>query len=540
MTAAIVAAVAVAAAGVLLAVRAGTSANASHSGPIAVIGAKGKTVAVAPDIALPAAILQIAKPVSETFRVTPSGPLHTSAKIQIPLTARVTSGAQFVFILTSESPNGPWTPLPTRVIRGGWWAEATVTHLSWFTGIKIDLSEALSAVKKFFDDFTGGAYANPDPPTCDNQSAARNNDEYTVTYSPGNTLLWCFGMDNGKRVLKIVNNRRYPLLLTHNLPIVGGTSSLDLFQMVAKLLTPGGTVIFQRLEDDFGADIPAGFYGGVHVNFSAEGQLLSSLEVGLNSLFAIITHFGAKDDPNTIMKVIDTLLSVNSCLSAIGSIAAMLSGCLSPYQLYKALGLPWGLILAPLAASSALIDYMHGALNGAFDQWNNRSQFTILVDHHNSAIQGLLGPWSVHDSSLCIGQALDLQAAQAPTYAPPCSGSAPVGWIRAWEGCNMLYTGSPVCNEWLPFTYTVSADGTLHGTISGPSVYTGENGTILQGLNYPYPYMDTGNTFTLKLADPGLLLGTENSTAPQVSPGQIAYCNYSTISQADQRQYCGA
>jgi hypothetical protein len=29
-------------------------------------------------------------------------------------------------------------------------------------------------------------------------------------------------------------------------------------------------------------------------------------------------------------------------------------------------------------------------------------------------------------------------------------------------------------------------------------------------------------------------------TAPGVSPGAIAYCNYKTISQTNQRQYCGA
>ena len=518
-----------------------SSAANVNRGPVAVIHAKGKTVTTTTDVKLPNSILQIAAPVSEMFRITPSGPLRRSAIVQIPLTSRVTTGAQFVFILTSESPNGPWTPLPTKVIRGGRWAEATVVHLSWFTTIKISVSEALGAVKKFFDDFTGGTYSNPDPPTCDNTSEARNNGEYTTTYTPGNTLLWCFGMEKGKRVLKIVDYRRYPLLVTHNLPLTGGTFSLDLFQHVAQLLTPDGTVLFPQAEDDFGADIPVGYYGGVHVDFSGEGQLLSSLEVGLNSLLAIITRFGAKDDPTTTLKIMDKLLSVNSCASAIGSVGAMLSGCLSPYQLYKAMGLPWGAVLAPLAAASALINYMHGALDGIFDLWNDhRSQFTILVDHHQNALAGLLGPWNVHDSSLCIGQTLDLGAAQPPTYVPPCSGSAPVGWIRAWEGCNMQTTGVPVCNEWLPFTYTVSADGTLHGTISGPSIYTTTNDVVIPGLKYQYSYMEPNDTFTLKLTAPGLLTGNENSTAPGVSPGVIAYCNYNTISQANQRQYCGA
>jgi hypothetical protein len=102
--------------------------------------------------------------------------------------------------------------VPGGLIDGGRYVEATVHHLSFFGAALVDWRALLNDLEGAWNSFTDGAYSNASPPSCDNESEATQ-DGYSVTQSmKGSTALSCYGVENGQRVLKIVDNRRYPLL----------------------------------------------------------------------------------------------------------------------------------------------------------------------------------------------------------------------------------------------------------------------------------------------------------------------------------------
>ena len=461
---------------------AGTTTGASYHGPMAQITLHSAQVVEVPNAGVTAAGIGRA---SETFRITPSGSLARSEVLTIPL-VRTEPSNGLVLVFTSESAGGPWTPLATTLIRGGRYASVRVSRLSFFEAVKISWQAAMTDLESFFAGFTGGAFSNASEPLCARRAVARSGG-YSASATAGDTVLWCFGLENGQRELKVVDNRRYPLLITHGMPLIAGTSSTDVFQLAARELSPGGAVVFPGYEDDFSADsIPVGHWAGIHADLSPEGQLLSSLEVGVSALFSIITRFGAGDDPTKIMKVVDKLLTINACRAALGSVGAMVSSCLSPDQIAKAFGVPWGVVLAPLAAVSGLIAYFRGSLNGIFDQFNSRSQFTIVIKHV-TPYTAFAQQWGVHDGTLCIGEALDTSP-QALNGGPPCSGSGTVGWERGWMGCGSINGQVPVCNEWwrLSFSYDQSS-GTVLATVVGNPIATTFNGQLIPGLHGPVP-----------------------------------------------------
>jgi len=175
---------------------------------------------------------------SAVYHITPDGPLPRPVTILIPLSHRVPPSQQkLAFVFTRETATGKWQPLKTRVVRDGAYASVTVHRLSWFSGFTIDPNQVLTELKSFFKELTNGSFNNASPPSCDQSSAAQS-DGYTYATS-GTAMLPCFGVDsNGGRVIKLVDNRRYPELITTSMPVAVGSS--DIFQKIGQMLTPDG------------------------------------------------------------------------------------------------------------------------------------------------------------------------------------------------------------------------------------------------------------------------------------------------------------
>jgi hypothetical protein len=506
-------------------------------GPSATISLPDKKVALAVALSAPASWSSFATPVSSTFQIIPSGPLQNPALVKIPLLHQEPASDGLTIIMTTDNPSRGWTPLATTVIDGGRWAEATVTHLSWFTAVRISLSSALDSLKSFFKDFTADTFTHAQAPSCSNKAQAYAG--YFHVVDQGNGLLWCLGIQNGQRVLKVVDARRYPLEISHTMPIVGGSSSTDLYQFPTRWLSPGLAIVFPFLEEDFGADIPDGRYSKIITDFSGSSVAFDALEVSAQAFLSIVTHFGASDDPTATMKVVDKLLTANSCFQAVrsGSIGAVLSGCLSPYQILKDFGV-YGVLLAPLAAASGLIDFLHSSLNGIFDVIDNRTVTAITVQHPAAPGGVFLGQWVASGMAGCVGTTLNLTGLnETSNQNPPCasSGLAPVGWISTGTSCGGT---NQVCTEYFEFTYTVNSQGQLVGTISAQPIYTSydANGNIVVvHPGSPSPLLVKGSVFTLKHIAQGFLqisyapIGNGNNG----SEGVASYWCNTTVSQTN-------
>ncbi len=421
---------------------------------------------LAPGVTLPASALEVSVPVSPTWQISPSGTLAKPAVVTIPLTRREPNDGLTV-IFTAESPRGPWTPLKTKVVHGGMYAQATVTHLSWFRVVRISADDVMSVLRAFFNALTSDATSNALPPDCQGTGPQARTDGYSITSASGSTVFWCFGMQNGSRVLKVVNNRRYPLLLIHGMPVIGGDGTGDMFQRAAELLSTSGVVAWPQSEIDFGATVQPGYWAGVSANVADEGQYLYSLDVGVQALFEILSRFGFGDQPTKVMTVVNDLLSLDTCRASLGNVGAMISSCLQSDVIDKVVGFGYSWVLSGIATLTAVWEYFRGSLNGLADQFDGRSRYWIKVTHVVQAApySTYLGRYVAHDTGLCIGQALDLTGYNGSNQ-PPCSGSGTIGWLREW-GCGFIAlptaaNPSPPCGyAWAPLTFTYHADGTV-------------------------------------------------------------------------------
>jgi hypothetical protein len=462
--------------------------------------------------------------------------------VRLPLTQPVPNGWAIV-VATAQSPAGPWSYLPARLGANRHVAIFTTTHHSLFTVLGEDVSSLLQWFKsQFLDGLSSGATASATPPECADQAAARS--IYTLQSSAGPTVYWCFGMDStSQRVLRVVNNRLYPMEIQHpglsvaEKPTIDYGSLASLSHLISgrdSILAPGGQI-------GYGVSLPAGEESGAQTAMDDFGQSLFALQTGINALLAILTRFGAGGASNGVSVMSDELGDA-ACADALsgGNPGAILASCLSPKDMVDDFG-PAGLLLAPLAAAGALADFFASEFQGLHDIWTHRDQYTIIIDHPSGqAVAGYsayLGRWYVHDGEICTGQALDLSTYNGTADAP-CSGSGTSGWERGY-----ISLSPPQCGfAWVPLSFAYQAGdrviataSTTNGSGRATTFCTpASSGKIVPcgGLS---PEGVVPVTQTLSLVKAGVL----KIVVPQGYFGGLTFdwCSPSA-SQADQQRYC--
>ncbi len=358
------------------------SSAAATAGPVVVSG-----VSVAPTVtdkgtaAAPGRGIAFA---SHVFALGPSGPLPSSATVTIKLNRTLAAGTPVV-AATKESASLPWTYLPATLSGDGASAAFTTSHFSLFGVLWLDTKDLAAAFKAdFIDDVTGGLTQTVTKPTCQHESEARG-DGYTVTSSSSDAVYWCFGIENGTRVLKVTVHRRYPMEIAHpNMNVISNhynhlaLSALShLTSGNATIVEPGGTAVFN-------ADLLAGggVRGGESISTQMDGlgQSLYALQVGIETLTNILTRFGAGADKKAVDYFGDAL-QAHSCTQGLaeGTSGAIISGCLNPKQILQIYGVK-GLLLAPVMAIGGVIAFFHSEYNALIDQFNHHDKYTITLN----------------------------------------------------------------------------------------------------------------------------------------------------------------
>ena len=119
--------------------------------------------------------------------------------------------------------------------------------------------------KAFLDGLDSGATMDVSKPSCTGEDQARMGG-YSVTSSTTDAVYWCFGMSGSNRVLKVVNDRRYPMevALPHSV-LQGG--SIDWAQLSSLSFRISGRdkarsshpVIKSRIRSTFPHQVKAAF-----------------------------------------------------------------------------------------------------------------------------------------------------------------------------------------------------------------------------------------------------------------------------------------
>jgi hypothetical protein len=314
---------------------------------------------------------------SKVYQVTPRGRLETSTTLRLPLNRRIPRG-YVVVAATAKSKGAPWLPLIAKPSGDGKYVTVSVTHLSIFSVFGISVKRALAWLKKnVLDGIDGGFTAEAQPPHCQNEAQARTNG-YSIASNSKDTVFWCFGVENGQRVLRVVNNRRYPLAVTHPGLTVIKAGSLDLeLAQLSRAVSGNETIISPRDEVVFGADLTSGGTGAIHTEFDGVGQSLYQLEVGVSVAVDMLTHFGASG--HATLTALKTLLKSKDCASAIGgSSGEVIEKCFTPGQIKEAFGYA-GLLVAPIMAAGPILNFFRSEFNSVFDQVNHRDEYRVVI-----------------------------------------------------------------------------------------------------------------------------------------------------------------
>lgn len=325
---------------------------------------------------------------SGMVEVTPTGPLVAPATITIHLTSPAPQG-DAVLVRSSESEDGPWNWLPATLSTDRETVHLTTTHFSFFQVFGIDVGKAIDIFKRdFLDGFDSQATTDVGRPSCQGESVARS-DGYTINSSTTNTVYWCFGMVGVGRVLKVTDDRRYPLQVLHpNLSVLDG-GKIDAPQLSSlshwgsgqsTIIGPGDSVTYQ-------VNVGPGSQGGIQTTMDGMGQSLVALQVGVTALADILTKFGLGKS-STGWSATQQLLSSTSCVDALGQgPGAILASCLNPKALVRLFGLK-ALLLGPIVEAGALVAFFHSEWNAMVDQINGHGAYTVVIKNGSTAPSG--------------------------------------------------------------------------------------------------------------------------------------------------------
>jgi hypothetical protein len=291
-----------------------------------------------------------------------------------------------VVVATAETGHGPWTYLTARLSADRRTAIFTTTHHSIFTVIGENLSSLLKFFKtQFLDGLSSGATASAAQPSCAGQQAARSG--YGIQSSSGATIYWCFGMDSsGQRILRVVNNRLFPLEIRHPGLTVAERPAIDYSSLAAlsHLLSGNLSILAPGAQIGYHVSLPRGQQTGAQTAADGFGQSLFALQTGINSLLAILTRFGAGGASKSVTAM-KHALDDEACANAMlaGSPGSILASCLTPKEMADYFG-PTGVLLAPLAAAGGLADFFASEFEGLRDILTGKDRYTVVIQHQTA------------------------------------------------------------------------------------------------------------------------------------------------------------
>ncbi|MGH3197875.1 MAG: hypothetical protein ACRDNT_18610 [Streptosporangiaceae bacterium] len=424
---------------------------------------------------------------SRTYQLSPPGPLASPQTVRLPLTRRVPPGWAVV-VATAETSSGPWTYLAARLSADRRTAIFTTVHHSIFTVIGENVSSLLKFFKtQFLDGLSSGATASAVRPSCAGQAAARAG--YSVQSSSGGTAYWCFGTDSsGQRILRVVNNRLYPLEIQHPGLAMAESPAIDYGSLasLSHLLSSHQSILAPGAQIGYRVSLAPGHAAGAQTAADGFGQSLFALQTGINALLAILTRFGAGGASKNITAMNDAL-GDTACADAmlVGNPGSILASCLSPKDMADYFG-PAGLLLAPLAVAGGLADFFASEFQGLHDILTGHDKYTIVIQRQTAV--AVLGQPAGTFASNSQGFG---QVRPVTVY----NGGDPTGLVMhitwsSWGGNTATGTGS---SDWVGPNQSVATGTQETVTIVAFDLGTCDGKLMYQAVEWYFP--QHGGTF---------------------------------------------
>lgn len=418
-----------------------TVATAAPDLPAKATGLPDGTKLVVSDTSAGAGTTENLDFVSPVYTLEPNGPLDKPAVVTLRLDHAVPANVPVV-VASRDSDAGPWDYQSGTLTSDQKHVEYTARRLSRVGVLGIDVEGALTRLET---DLGAGLAPGLDhtskSPDCAGERAARK-DGYAVASGKQKTLSWCFGLENGKRVLKITNRRRTPVSVTHSgarvLDAPPGDEAWASWAKVLRdkdtLLTPGHTV-------SYAADLDPSGLLTLDAHSSPAEESLRLLQAGVRAFALRLLGFGAGriDIPATV----SALLARPPCAkSLVKDSDALVSHCFSQAKLAQSFG-SRAALLAPLVS-----DFSFSTVFRKQAKMLARESLVhqrIVVRRTKADFGVFVGSWTGHTRSLTVSK-------------------EGVVTEKVSDGC---------CNPIIELTYQLAAPGTGRSPLSAKAKITG-------------------------------------------------------------------
>lgn len=433
---------------------------------------------------------------------------------------------------TTHKPDG-WVPVEAQISADGLHASIVVDHLSWFQALWSNVAGMWNELKtQFLDGMTSGVFAQAKRPTCRNEEQAKT-DDYRINSDSKDTIYWCFGVEKGERIVRIVNNRKYPLeVKTTNLTKIDTDTFrlefVDLLRaMGQQFLMPGDSMTYKvSLKHDARAT--------VDTNISKSALGVHSVETVVKSLITLIAKIDTSKPANAV-EMIKKIAEKGDCIGVLGTmnIGDLIAKCFDKDFLFENFG-PTAVFLAPVMAVFAIASVGQSLWDAYNDGRNGKATYNVTVTRPKPDPFGpFIGTWGRHLSYFEIN---------ADGTGHDHTGSGAGGT----EGCG---TGDDYCSFEGDFRVTANSDGTLTATYTKVwAVFRGEQQATMPP-SYEESRPHVGEQVTIKpFPDNTILIQRHGSKAQYDMEIEVrgkkyrgfVWCGSNVDTSAEAPMYCGA
>jgi hypothetical protein len=319
---------------------------------------------------------------SPSYRLTPSGPLPALTTVTLPLSRLAPAGEQ-VLVATEETTAGPWSYLPARLTADRRAVTFQTGHFSIFTSLGVDLSVLASAFKtNFIDVVDSGISASVAQPTCEGESAARTGG-FSVESTSSSAVYWCFGVSGSSRVLKVVDNRQYPLELAHpDLAVAShGVSDPLNLSSLSRVYSGGYTIVEPGGQITYNVNVPVNTIGGVSTQADLFGEDMYALQTGLTTLATILSVLGLAEVKGGVALLTTAVGSYSCAASLPQGFTAVLTSCFDAKELGEVFGSAFGVVLSAVVAYTSVVQFFRSEFDVAKDDITGKDRYYIAITH---------------------------------------------------------------------------------------------------------------------------------------------------------------
>jgi len=352
--------------------------------------------------------------VTPVYELGPSGALPGAVTIRFAVDDPFPADA-VALVATQESSTEPWSYFPGRMSDDRRSVTVQTDHFSLFTVIRATLADLGEVFKtQFAEALTGGLVQDIKKPKCKNEAQARR-DGYSVSSTQSDVVYWCFGVEGGKHVLKVVGHRRYPLLVAHPGASVMDSGSLwkqwSELSTLSRAVSENNSILFSGEQLTYDVGLDPGGSAKLSTEFDGIGNWLSAVQASVTGLLLVYSVLGggmsqSERSFNAWFEAAEGVLDTKDCAATLGRLEAgeVLVKCILPVATDEAYFGSWVLVLGPLITSASLVAWLHGQINALVDVATTKDRYSIAVTREAADNSLLNTSWAFHGGGISIGE----------------------------------------------------------------------------------------------------------------------------------------